>query len=296
MLSIITESTDIVTDLIKNIGIVIKSAQAKADFIQSINIILEYYVPGFCLVFVYRHFRNKNASSISENIQLGISIVLSYLLHVLWMTRQLSIIMAEFGVLYFVINKIKSARKYAKKRDLFFSCIFFIIFSIGTPFLFLASQNNGYSRVVYESVIAIILALDLVLLHKNKHVKAIYSWVNNTTLSETVFECSQMTPPCDVIVYGEGRRIEGRLLNYDLADDDAWLLLDIYKIFDDNGKLLGSWKYETEYHQLLVPLSEVKCIKVDASQGEKPSDYDDERKKENDLSKNVDNIVYHSET
>ena len=64
MLSIITESTDIVTDLIKNIGIVIKSAQAKADFIQSINIILEYYVPGFCLVFVYRHFRNKNASSI----------------------------------------------------------------------------------------------------------------------------------------------------------------------------------------------------------------------------------------
>ena len=67
------------------------------------------------------------------------------------------------------------------------------------------------------------------------------------------------------------------MLNYDLAADDAWILLDIYTIFDDHGKILESWEYETKYHQLLVPLSKVKCIKVDAHQG-KPADYDKRKK------------------
>ena len=260
-----------------------ESAKAIANLISNINIILEYYVPGFCLVFIYRRFRSNSSSGLSEAIQFGLCVVLSYILHMLWIAGCISLVIAAVGILYFTINKIGSVRKYAKKRDLTYSLLFGTVSSIVTYISFIKSQNNEYFRVVYEIALAIILAFDLVLLHKNRYAKTAFSWVNNTALSETVFECSKMEMPCNVIVFGEGRRIEGRLLIYDLPADDAWLLLDKYKIIDDNGKILGSWKYDVEYHQLLVPLSEVKCIKVDAKKGT-PENYDDKRKEEDDAS------------
>lgn len=266
-------------------SIIGETATAIAALIRDIKILLEYYVPGFCLIYVYRRFRSSNSSSFSETIQLGACIVFSYLLDILWMSGYKSLIAALAGTAFFAINKIMSARQYAKKKYIAYSIAFLILFSIVTTKLFWASYNNEYCRVLYKIVSAIIVALDLVLLHDNKHVKAVFSWVNNTALSETIFECSEMELPCDAIIYGEGKRIEGRLLNYDLAADDAWILVDKYKVFDDHGKLLGSWKYEVKYHQLLVPLSEIKCIKVDANQGE-PENYKDKRKEESDLSKN----------
>ena len=259
-----------------------ESAKAIAELINNINLILEYYVPGFCLVFVYRRFRSMNSSASSEAIQFGTCIVLSYLLHMLWIAGKLSLIIAEVGILFFVINKSRSKRKSDKKRNLTYSILFFVIFSVGALLLFQASHKNEYIRVIYEIISAIILALDLVLLHENRYAKDAFSWVNNTTLSDTVFECSQMILPCDVIVHGEGKRIKGRMLNYDLAADDAWLLLDKCEILDDHGKLLKTWRCEPKYHQMLVPLSEVKCIEVEADHG-KPVNYD-EKRKESDVS------------
>ena len=259
-----------------NTSIIGESANEISRLISNINVILEYYIPGFCLVFIYRRFRSNNSSGFSETIQFGICIAISYLLHVMWMAGLISLIIGEIGVVYFVVKKTLSARKYAMRRDLTCSILFAVLFGFGAALLFLVSHNNEYARVVYKVIIAIILALDLVLLHEEKLVKYAFNWVNNTTLCETVFECSQMELPCDVIVYEDGKRIEGRLLNYDLAADDAWILLDIYMIFDDNGKVIGSWECEAKYHQLLVPLSEVKCIKVDADHG-RPTDYDEKR-------------------
>ena len=269
-------------------SIIGETAAAIAALVRDIKILLEYYVPGFCLIYVYRRFRSSNSSSFSETIQLGACIVFSYLLDILWMSGYKSLIVALAGTVFFAIYKIMSARQYAKKKkkkNIAYSIVFLILFSIVTTKLFWASHNNEYYRVLYKIVSAIIVALDLVLLHDNKQVKAVFSWVNNTALSETIFECSEMELPCDAIIYGEGKRIEGRLLNYDLAADDAWILVDKYKVFDDHGKLLGSWKYEVKYHQLLVPLSEIKCIKVGTNQGE-PENYNDKRKEESDLSKN----------
>ena len=161
------------------------------------------------------------------------------------------VIIGEIGVVYFVVKKTLSARKYAMRRDLTCSILFAVLFGFGAALLFLVSHNNEYARVVYKVIIAIILALDLVLLHEEKPVKYAFNWVNNTTLCETVFECSQMELPCDVIVYEDGKRIEGRLLNYDLAADDAWILLDIYMIFDDNGKVIGSWECEAKWSGII---------------------------------------------
>ena len=260
-----------------NASIVEESINQLATLINNIVLILEYYVPGFCLVFVYRRFRSNNSPSFSEAIQLGICIVLSYLLHVLWLAGYISLIVTGIGITYFVYKKIRYRRKYSKRKDLIYSILFAVTFSLAVASSFLTSLHDEHYRIVYKIVSAIVLALDLVLLHDEKYAKSVFNWVNNTTLSETIFECSEMKLPCNAIVYGEEKRIEGRLLNYDLASDDAWLLMDICNIYDDHGKMLGSWKTEPIYHQLLVPLSEVKCIKVDADEG-KPIDYDKERR------------------
>lgn len=191
------------------------------------------------------------------------------------------LIVTGIGIVYFVYKKIRSRRKYSKRKDLIYSILFAITFGLTVGSSFLASLNDEHYRIVYKIVSAIVLAIDLVLLHEEKNAKSVFSWVNNTTLSETIFDCSEMKLPCNAIVYGEEKRIEGRLLNYDLASDDAWLLMDICNIYDDHGKMLESWKNESIYHQLLVPLSEVKFVKVDADKG-KPVDYNKKRLEKND--------------
>ena len=162
--------------------------------------------------------------------------------------------------------------------------VFPLLFYISTTILYLASHSNEYNWVIYKTIYAIILALDLVLHHENEHAKSVFCWVNNTALSETIFECSNMELPCEVITYGEDKRVECRLFNYDLSADDAWILVDRYKMFDDHGKLIGTLKYEAKYH-LLVILSDIKCIKVDTNQG-KPANYSERRHEEIDLATN----------
>ena len=68
------------------------------------------------------------------------------------------VIIGEIGVVYFVVKKTLSARKYAMRRDLTCSILFAVLFGFGATLLFLVSHNNEYARVVYKVIIAIILA------------------------------------------------------------------------------------------------------------------------------------------
>ncbi len=212
------------------------------DLLINMPRILEYFVPGYMAIFTYRRLKNSDNDSIPEAIHIGACVVISYLLK---------------GFLKIIWN-----------------CDFISA-------LFSFAQSDLYLRCISLSIFGIVFAIFILKLRRIPVIRKLFNSIYNTSLSESIFELCNMEDTPDITVYGERQAISGRLLSYDLKSEDAWMVLDYCKIFEE-GKEKDNWKKHNKYERYLIPLSEVKCIVVHYKEKDSiyPIDYEKARKEE----------------
>ena len=192
--------------------------------IENMPLILEYFVPGYFTIFAYRRFKGTGKNAMSDAIHLGMSVCISYFLHIIF-----------------------------------------------------ANIPNNIWRCFIETLFGICFAIILLKLIQTSYVREMFSKVNNTFLSETTFDSCDLYNLHNVTIHQEHQKVIGRLLSYNLDSDDAWLVLDYYRIESNDGnEELENWEKSDKYKRCLIPASSVQYITVAYREDKDyiyPSDY-----------------------
>ena len=97
------------------------------------------------------------------------------------------------------------------------------------------SESAGLEVTGLKCILAIIvgvgIAFALVKLRGWRKARQLYADKLKSSLSDTVFEASELADDVYVTVYGEKKRVSGRLVLYG-DEKDPWIALDYYQVFE----------------------------------------------------------------
>lgn len=98
------------------------------------------------------------------------------------------------------------------------------------------SESAGLEVTGLKCILAIIVgvgvAFALVKLRGWRKARQLYADKLKSSLSDTVFEASEIADDVYVTVYGEKKRVSGRLVLYG-DEKDPWIALDYYQVFEE---------------------------------------------------------------
>lgn len=193
------------------------------SIIENIPSLMEYFVPGFVAIFIYRKISDISTADYStEAIHLGASVVLSY----------------TFRSIIVCLGKIP-----------------------GIP-----TVSDSFLLCFVSTLLGIFLVLIIIKVKKHPKVRSVYSKINNTTLSDNVFECCNLSKAPDVIVYGDDKFIKGRLWVFGTGTD-TWLAIDQFEVYSNEKGLIDHWTHHSNYTQYIIPYNEIKAIEVKHKKG-----------------------------
>lgn len=192
------------------------------SIIENIPSLMEYFVPGFVAIFIYRKISDISTDHFNEAIHLGASVVLSY----------------TFRFIIVYLGKIP-----------------------GIPTI-----SDSFLLCLCSTLLGAFLVLMIIKAKKLPKVRSFYSRINNTTLSDNVFECCNLSKQPDVIVYGDEKFIKGRLWVFGTGTD-TWLVIDQFEVYNKEKGLIDQWTHHSNYTQYIIPYNEIKAIEVKHKKG-----------------------------
>ncbi|MCH5259870.1 MAG: hypothetical protein J1F18_08960 [Lachnospiraceae bacterium] len=192
------------------------------EVIDKIPQLLEYFIPGYVAVWLYKRWKSAFNENDLSDIHVGAIVFVSYII-------RLSLKTVYHGLLLCIPS--------------------------------LSRFNTVDVRCLVEILVACIIAFVLIKARRITWIRTLYSKVNRTTLSSNVFECCNLDLKPQVTVYLDKKRIEGRLLLYDLTPDAQWITIDKHFVYDEDNALIDAW-YNHDYERYLIRLEDVHTLVV----------------------------------
>ena len=120
---------------------------------------------------------------------------------------------------------------------------------------------------------------------KRKIIKKVFNWLTLRTIEKTVWKAnidfsSDHCP--NVVVCTENRQYSGRLIQFGDFPDDGWIVMDLCSISVTQNPTVPIIKEGTEYERVLIPVSEIKNVRVQYAKGDEhyPDWWEDYRKEQ----------------
>ena len=200
--------------------------------IQNIPTILEYFVPGYIMICLFRRLNNSDAEKMSDTINIGVSICVSYLIKsILYLIYHIPFIYPVFSPLATVV----------------------------------------YTRFVVETIFGLIVVVLYMKIRRQPLACKLFSKINFTTLSNNVFEGSELNRSQYVTIKTEKNAYNGYMILYDLNKDSSWIVLDVVEqtSTDISNNEKRSW-LDHDYERYLIPMSEILDIIVHYTDKSRP--------------------------
>ena len=167
----------------------------------------------------------------------------------------------------FVYRRFRSARSFAMSETVHLGACVVISYIIN---LFLevvwpTSESAGLEVTGLKCILAIIvgvgIAFALVKLRGWRKARQLYADKLKSSLSDTVFEASELADDVYVTVLWRKKRVSGRLVLYG-DEKDPWIALDYYQVFEEGRGRIDIWHNYTTYTRYIIPFAEIKAILI----------------------------------
>ena len=124
-----------------------------------------------------------------------------------------------------------------------------------------AALEGDVFRCFWATIIGVLFAFALVKLRGCRKVRQLYADKLNNSLADTVFEASELAGDVYVTVYGEKKKVSGRVVLFG-DEKDPWIALDYYQAFEEGKGRIDVWHNYKTYTRYIIPFSEIKAIVV----------------------------------
>lgn len=201
-----------------------------STIIQNIPLILEYFVPGYLMICLFRRLNDSNTEKMSDAIHIGISICISFLIKsTLYLIYHIPFIQPLFTVLASVV----------------------------------------YIRFVVETLFGLTIVVLYIKIRRQPWVCKLFSKINFVTLSNNVFEGSELDRSQYVTVTTAKTTYYGYMILYDLNKECSWIVLDVVEQMNAEGNQKRSW-LDHDYERYLIPMSDISDIIVHYTDTSRP--------------------------